>query len=82
MSACISDLPIYNVAVTFKLIFMEVPDQDGGPVPPLPGKSQNYIECLINTVPNPLENHKAINVGPIICPPAKHHLNGISVVGQ
>ena len=50
-----------------------------------PLKNHKNIGFLCNTGPNPLKNHKAtkpaFNVGAIIGPPAKFHLNGISLTG-
>ena len=47
-----------------------------------PEKSQN-IGFLSKTGLNPLENHKAtIQCWAIIGPPAKRHLNGVSLAGR
>ena len=56
--------------------------------PPSPLKNHKAIGFLSNTGPDPLNTHKAtctkpaFNVGPNIGRPAKHHLNGVSLVGQ
>ena len=48
-----------------------------------PEKSQIYRIFLCNTGPDPLKNHKKIpsqiQCGAIIGPPAKCHLNGVSL---
>ena len=59
-------------------------ERDRGPDPPM--ENQEAIGFFSNTGPNPLENHKAtkpaLNVGAIINPPAKLHLNGFLLVGK
>ena len=53
---------------------------------PDPLKNHKNIEFLSNTGPDPLKNHKdtkpALNVGPSNGPPAKRHLNGVSLAGR
>ena len=55
-----------------------------GSVPPL--KNHKNIGFLSNTGTDPLKNHKAtkpaFNVGQSSAPPAKRHLNGISLAGR
>ena len=53
--------------------------QGSGPLP-LPEKSQN-IRFPCNSGPDPLKNHKATKPA-FIGPPAKRHLNGVSLAGR
>ena len=55
----------------------------GGAGGPDPLKNHKNIGFLSKTGLNPLENHKAtIQCWAIIGPPAKRHLNGVSLAGR
>ena len=82
----LSGLGRYAVTQTvFVIHHGRIQKGDMGSGPPSP-KNQNNIGFLSNTCPDPLKNHKAtklaFNVGPSSAPPAKRHLNGVSLVGR
>ena len=74
---------ILRVSIYIGLTYVRI--QRGGQGVPTPLKNHKLIGFPSNTGPDPLKNHKATKPafnGASIGPPAKRHLNGVSLASQ